>query len=274
MPLRANYHTHSTFCDGNDTAEDMLLSALDKGFRHLGFSGHMDPSIHMDWDAYTAEVLRLREVYGDRIDILLGVELDTISDPSCAPGAEYIVGSTHFIDVDGGRQHTIDHKAEITQELCRDLFGGDWYAMSRAYYETESKVVANTNCDFIGHFDLITRFNDQLHTLDETSEAYLGPAMECMEYLVSTGTPFEINCGAINRGRKAEPYPRPELLRFLHDLGGEIFINSDAHDAPLVDGCFDVAIARAIQAGFTHVNILAHNEFGRVERRQLALDTL
>ena len=44
---------------------------------------------------------------------------------------------------------------------------------------------------------------------------------------VEQGVPFEINCGGVNRGRKAELYPRHELLHALHDFGGEILINSD-----------------------------------------------
>ena len=88
------------------------------------------------------------------------------------------------------------------------------------------------------------------------------------------GMHFEINCGGVNRGRKAELYPRHELLHALHDFGGEILINSDAHQAEKLDGGFDVAIATAIECGFTHVNILAHDLAGGVEFRQLALDAL
>ena len=34
--LRANYHTHTTFCDGDNTVEEMVQRALDLGFLHLG----------------------------------------------------------------------------------------------------------------------------------------------------------------------------------------------------------------------------------------------
>ena len=61
-------------------------------------------------------------------------------------------------------------------------------------------MVENTECTFIGHFDLITRFNDILCVLDETSKAYLDPALEVMQALTETGTPFEINMGAFARG--------------------------------------------------------------------------
>ena len=59
--LRANFHTHTTFCDGTSTAEEMVAQALDLGFFALGFSGHMDPGVPMDWQAYSAEVTRLSE---------------------------------------------------------------------------------------------------------------------------------------------------------------------------------------------------------------------
>lgn len=273
--LRANYHTHTTFCDGDNTAEEMAVRALELGFDHLGFSGHMDEEIHMDWPAYVEEVSRLKQLCADRLDIICGVELDTLYDPACCPGAEYIIGSTHYLDVTpDGYSRAIDWSAEVSQRLCDDFFSGDWYAYCRSYYELEAQVVERTGCTFIGHFDLISRFNDQMQAFDETDPRYLTPVLETMEYLVSTDVPFEINCGAHNRGRKEELYPRRSLLKALSDFGGQILINSDAHQASCLNGSFDVAVQRAIECGFTHVNMLAHNAYGTLEMRQLALDTL
>ena len=70
--LKANYHTHTVLCDGKNTAEEMVKRALDLGFEHLGFSGHMDPGVHMDWPIYVAEVRRLQGIYGERLDLLRG----------------------------------------------------------------------------------------------------------------------------------------------------------------------------------------------------------
>lgn len=272
--LRANYHTHTTLCDGDDTPAAMAEEAARLGLLHLGFSGHMDPDVHMDWDAYVAEVSRLRAAWAGRLDILMGVELDNLYDPSCCPGAEYVIGSTHFLPVDSPVPMSVDSSPEQLVELCRTWYGGDWYALSRAYYEFEAQVGDRLHPTFVGHFDLVTRFNDQLHVLDETSPAYLGPALEAMEHLVGQGYPFEVNCGALNRGRKRELYPRMELLRALHDMGGEIFISADAHQKELLLGGFDVAVERALACGFTHVNVLAHDARGQVVAHQLALDTL
>ena len=58
--IKANYHTHTTFCDGKDTAEDIVKYAVSLGMTHLGFSGHMDPEIHMDFPLYSAEIGRMK----------------------------------------------------------------------------------------------------------------------------------------------------------------------------------------------------------------------
>ena len=314
--LKANYHTHTTFCDGSDAAEAVVQEALRKGFTHLGFSGHMDPGVSMDYAAYAQEICRLQVAYRDRIDILRGAELDNVYDPSCVTdaevhdsagampsalrmnmalpdalgtsageafgtlGAEYTIGSTHFVPVPGSSVWStpaafgthregsenwdligVDGDIGMLHDQCRQYYGGDFYALSADYYRFEAMVATRLHPTFIGHFDLITRFNDLSradggHFLDEMSERYLLPARRAMEALVPYGLPFEINCGAVNRGRKRELYPRPELLRHLHALGGEILISADAHQKELLDGGFEEAMELARWAGFTHTNLL------------------
>ena len=274
MALRANYHTHTTLCDGKNTPREMAEEAVRLGFTHLGYSGHMDADIHMDWETYRAEIARLREEYRGRLEILCGVELDTLYDPDCAPGAEYIIGSTHFLDVPSERPLSVDASPEDLRTLAKEFFGGDWLRLAKAYYGLEATVYDRTRCTFVGHFDLVTRFNDDLRVIDEDSPAYLGPALEAMERLVRQGLPFEINCGAVNRGRKKELYPNRRLLKALRGFGGEIVISSDAHEKGLLNGAFGAAVAAAVECGFTHTNILTGGGDRPVCWEQLALDTL
>ena len=261
--ILANYHTHSTFCDGSNTPEEMAEAALRRGFHTLGFSGHMDPDIHMDFPAYVQEIRRLQEKYAGKLEILLGVELDNVYDPHCAPEAEYIIGSTHFLDVPpiNGEYFSVDSSPENLKKLCDTYFGGDYYVLSAAYYDLEARVGERLHPTFVGHFDLVTRFNDLPkeeggHFLDEDDPAYYEPAMRAMERLVSEELPFEINCGAVNRNRKKYFYPHPRLLKHLHELGGEILISSDAHQRELIDGAFPEALAAAREAGFENINLL------------------
>ncbi len=285
--IKANYHTHSAFCDGRDTPEEILRYASSRGFTHLGFSGHMDPDIRMDFPAYLKEIRRLQKNRKkEEPDILAGVELDILYDRYSKPGegfpdaasicssAEYVIGSTHFLDVETDAPASIDSEPENIAMICGRYYSGDYYKMCRAYYDLESRVYDALHCTFIGHFDLITRFNDDLHFVDETDPRYLNPALEAMEHLAKQGVPFEINCGAVNRGRKKELYPHPLLLRSLKDFGGEIVLSSDAHQKELLCGAFDQAVSCAVSCGFTHTNILEHDPSGKVSWRQVALDAI
>ena len=38
--MKTNYHTHTIWCDGKNTVEEMILSAMEKGFDAIGFSSH------------------------------------------------------------------------------------------------------------------------------------------------------------------------------------------------------------------------------------------
>ena len=69
-----NFHTHTTYCDGKNTAEEMILAAINQGFTALGFSGHshtsIDPSYCMTTDEtrrYIDELKALREKYRKKV---------------------------------------------------------------------------------------------------------------------------------------------------------------------------------------------------------------
>ncbi len=269
--LRANYHTHTTLCDGKNTPAEMAEAAYRLGFEQLGFSGHMDPTYHMDFPAYLAEIGRLRAEYAGRMDILAGVELDQRWPAGDVAGAEYIIGSTHFLTGAGGEDAAVDWSFDRSETLCREVYGGDWYRMCAAYFEEEARVYERTGCHIVGHFDLIARFNHEHPAFDETDPRYLTPALAAMEHLAGAGCLFEINCGALNRGRRREPYPAMPLLKALKGFGAGIVITSDAHQAALLNAGFDEAMRRAMACGFTEVCLLAHDTDGRVERRRVSL---
>ena len=43
MTEKQNLHTHSSYCDGKDTPEELVLYAISAGFSSIGFSGHISP---------------------------------------------------------------------------------------------------------------------------------------------------------------------------------------------------------------------------------------
>ena len=81
--IKTNFHTHTTFCDGKNTAEEMVEAAIKKGFTHLGFSAHSytayDESCGLPlskMEEYKKEIYRLKKKYKDKIKIYCGIEYE------------------------------------------------------------------------------------------------------------------------------------------------------------------------------------------------------
>ncbi len=272
--INANFHTHSKCSDGADTPESIVLQALELGMTRLGFSDHIDPDPKVsikDFPEYLKECARLRDAYADRLEILIGAELDNMMPRSAAEGVEYIIGSTHYLAYGEDGAVPVDYMPEAMLSYCREHLGGDLYLLAKRYYELEAQLPERMNPTIIGHFDLIMRNLDKCEAFDSSDKRYRMPALETMEYLVSKAIPFEVNCGAVNRGARKDYYPDMFLLKKLRDFGGEIFINSDAHQKELLLGAFDGAVQAAVSCGFDHVNVLTREGSGQLHFKQIGL---
>lgn len=268
MKLRSNAHTHTIFCDGRNTVEEMVQEALRRNFVSLGFSIHSytpyepAPISYAREAEYRAEVRRVREKYRDRIEILLGIECDALFRREYAD-YEYRLDSTHWFIRDG-EYVCVDYSEERMLRWVKRLYDFDFYAYCRDYYSQCAEVCARSTAQFIGHIDVVTKYNEGFKYFDETDPRYLGPAKEAIECAVRRGIPLEMNTGAISRGCRTSPYPSLPLLRHIRELGGEIIVNSDAHSASGLETGFDICIERARQAGFDHVLRLRADGFEEV----------
>ena len=250
--LKANYHTHTSFCDGTNTPEEIVKKALEMNIEHLGFSSHVDISPVMDVPAYLCEVHRIQEKYRSQLDILCGGELDNMYLDRSPQGFDYLIGSVHHMKA-GNEILAIDWKEDIFLHLLNDHYDSDGYRLCRDYYRLVAETYGKGKCDWIGHYDLITRFNDRFHYIDENDRRYLNTAFEVLEYLVKEGLPLEINTKLADRGRI---YPGSAILKKLNELGGKIIFSSDAHRAEDLLHGFDEGIEHAKKCGFKQTNIL------------------
>ena len=237
-------HTHTTYSDGKCSAEEMILAAIGLGLKEIGISDHsytdFDESYCIkksDIPRYTAELSALKSKYAGQISVLCGVEQDLFSKESTAP-FDYAIGSSHYL-VAGGRYCPIDeHKEEFT-EICRVGFGGDYYALAKAYFRQVSDFADRADIQIIGHLDLITKFNEGGVLFDENDPRYLAAAEQCIDRLAAAGKTFEINTGAIARGYRTEPYPGRALLAYIREKGCPLLLSSDAHSAKTIAYAFD-----------------------------------
>lgn len=251
---RSNVHSHTTFSDGKNTAEEMVQAALALGFHTLGFSEH-GPA---DYDSaampaermgdYRAEILRLREKYAGRIHILLGLEHDWLS-PAAPDNLDYAIESVHYVQKDG-QLWCMDWTREKQEIAIREHYGGNPYALCRDYFRTVCESIVGTSADILGHIELIMKFNEARNLFDDADPRYLGPALECAELAAKSGRLVEVNTGAIARGYRTQPYPGAAMLRRVAECGGRIILTSDCHNRDHLDCAFAGAARLARACGF------------------------
>lgn len=263
---KANLHTHSVFSDGKNTPEEMLREALAHGFVTLGFSDHSQLECGKDWSLseqgekeYKAEIARLREVYKDRICVLLGIEQDILS-VSSPFGWDYVIGSVHMIPK-GGMYHPVDMDSEALKRAVNEFFGGDFYLFAKDYYALVAQLYQRTSCDIVGHFDLVTKFNEGNALFDENDPRYLKCAMEALDALMEKDVIFEINTGAISRGYRRTPYPAPIFLQRIAEKRGRVTFSSDCHRKEWLLTGHREALQYAKAAGLGSIAVRTHQGF-------------
>ena len=234
-----NYHTHTTYCDGKNSPEEMVLAAIGANMSQIGFSVHSPLPFATDWaikeerlDEYKNELFSLREKYKEQIKIYVGIEQDYFSENS-TDGFDYVIGSVHFI-YKNGEYLAIDISADEVKSNIKKHYGGDALAYCEDYYALVKDVYNKTKCQIIGHFDLVTKFNEKMPLIDTSAPRYKKAAREALSELVKSPAIFEINTGAISRGYRTCPYPQEEIMDEIADSGKPFVINSDSHSVETV----------------------------------------
>ncbi len=266
MRIRSNFHTHSTFCDGKNTPEEMVERAKQLGFIALGFTSHAFSPDGEDWCLlpereieYKKEIERLIYINKEEIDIFLGLEVDVFSEKTEFE-PQYIIGSSHYVKC-GGEYCGVDVSSDVAEDTVLRHFGGNWYKYIESYYETAAKAAEITHCDIVGHLDLVTKFNENSRFFDENDIRYRTAAIDALRYEAEKCNVFEVNTGAISRGYRKNPYPASFLLKEMKELGCEIVINSDAHSVEGLDCGFEMAAQIALDCGFKYHMVFNGEKF-------------
>ena len=264
--ILSDIHVHTTFCDGKNSAEEMLSEALRKGFVSLGFSGHSYTSFDGSWcmskegtEKYIAEILSLREKYAGKIEVLLGTERDFFSDED-SHEYDYVIGSSHYVKVKN-EYLTVDKSEAEQRRIIDEYFGSKPLDFVKAYYSQEAKIVEKTHCGVIGHFDLVTKFNEGGKLFDEDSAEYKRTVFEALETIVASRPFFEVNTGAITRGYRSRPYPADFVLEYVSAHGCGLVITSDCHRKALLGGSFAETEKHLREKGLNNIYILTGKGF-------------
>ncbi len=234
MKLPCDLHNHSNFSDGRNSMEEMVQAAVTAGLKTFGIS---DPSYTafdtsycmplQGYGRYNETIRYLKEKYRNQIDFLGGIEFDYYSD-IIPEGLDYVIGSVHYIKVNG-EYLPVDKSQQDLEQIVEKYFEGDCLAMCEVYYDTVSNIVEKTDCDIIGHFDLISKFNEGNRYFDEQADRYIQLWQKALDKLIGYGKCFEINYGAVNTGRRSIPYLSEPMQQYIRERNGRMIVSSDNH---------------------------------------------
>ena len=243
MPV-CDMHMHTRISsDADQSLENNVLSfcetAIKRGIKHIAFTEHYD--IIPDPGAITCDALEAKnaallakEKYGDRLDIMHGIELAHIHRPECAAegkrvldevNPDFVLGSLHIND-DGTDYYTMDFSQYSDEFLLSSL---DDYLSQIISFAKMCDFDSLAHCTYpLRYFHLHSR----LGIID--IKKYSEPYSELFRVLMKRGKSLEINSSTL-RGDYRQPLPCFELIKLYVDLGGKRFtLGSDGHHYDLV----------------------------------------
>ncbi|NYB75646.1 histidinol-phosphatase HisJ [Sedimentibacter hydroxybenzoicus DSM 7310] len=245
-----NLHTHTLYCDGKNSTEEMIQAAIKRGFDAIGISTHGPVPFASDWniqkeniEAYIEEVNLLKEKYKNEIKVYLGMEMDYI------PGAgfdeevkalinrlDYYIGSVHYLGkLNDGTMWTIDYNMDELSRGINESYNRNIRYAVEAYYNLVAEMAINYEPPIIGHIDLIKKLNRNNILFDENEAWYRQCIERCLNIIRYTSSAIEINTGGMARGYTEEQYPSTFILKSIEEKNIPVIINSDAHTADGID---------------------------------------
>ena len=261
--MLANYHTHTSFCDGKNTPEEIVLYAIEKGFTSIGFSGHGYTPFDLrycmkDTAGYIEEISRLKDKYGKKIEIYCGVEEDAFSYVNIE-SFDYIIGSSHYFNIDG-KYYPIDSNYDYFKK-CLKAFNYDVIKLAETYYSEFVSYISKRKPDIVGHFDVITKFDEIDSQLFLNNNDYLKIAQKYIKIAAEDDVIFEVNTGAMSRKIRKTPYLGENLLFVLKTKGSKVILSSDSHSVETLNYCFGEMEYMLKDIGFDCVYELYKGEF-------------
>ena len=215
-------HVHSTFShDGENDMEEICNKALDIGVQYLTFTEHVDfypfdeGYDYLDIEEYFKNIETLNNKYGDKIEILAGVEF---SEPHLYSEQLDKYNNLDF-DLIMGAVHWLGDTFVGNDEILNDYSVDEIFLR---YYNLLYKTVKNNNIDVVAHMDFPKRYLNYEYKNKMLIDKIL-------KEIVNKGIILEINSSSLRKGLTT-PMPSQWILeKYIQHGGRRVTIGSDSH---------------------------------------------
>ena len=258
MTILSDCHLHSHH-SGDSTApmEDMINQGISLGLKTMCFTEHNDfdfPGTEeepseiwiLNTDSYLYELIRLKEKYADRIELLFGVELGL--QPECFRKNAVYARSYDF-DFIIGSSHICHGKDPYYPAFFEGRSEKEAY---REYFESILENIRKfQNFDVYGHLDYVVRYGPNMDR-DYSYREHREILDSILTELIKNEKGIEINTSGIAKGMR-DFHPCMDIVKRYHELGGELItVGSDAHKPEQIAASFDRVSHFLQECGFRY----------------------
>ena len=266
-----NYHIHSIYCDGKDDLETIVLEAIHRGFKAIGFSSHcpmpVENNYSMKYDKlaqYCQEVRILKSKYRNLIQIYLGLEVDYIENV-ISPASpivlfqqlDYTIGSVRFLwGKEGNKVYKINSSSDVFMKAVKEGFHSNPASLIRTYFASIRRMVENSNPTIVADFDLILMHNNGYMVLDANTEFYQSEIDATLRVIKANNSILEVSTRGYYRGDANSFAPSESILLKALELNIPVTIGTNAHSKEELDSAMTNAYEYLRELGFTYVYAL------------------
>lgn len=248
IDLHTDSHVHTAWCNhASGSMEEYVRAAMARRLERVIFLEHLEEGIaytprtwltESDFDHYFSEGRRLRSVYGDAIEIGLGVEVGY--NPDCPQRIlerlvqrdwDRIGISYHFCRLPGEREH-LNLLSRKRSNLKLIAAHGPEKLLGH-YFDTLLEAVATIPGQVLCHLDAGLRHYPELR-LTENHHEQIG---RLLDQVKRRGMALEINTSGFDL--RQEPFPRSGVIARALDRQIPLVAGSDAHRPAEVGRHFD-----------------------------------
>lgn len=248
-------HNHTPLC--NHAVDKPILyaqKAIENKTKFFGFSDHapmnFDQAYRMKFSQmqdYEKEILQIKEILKDKIEILLAYEVDWLpgflDEKVLQRKVDYFIGSVHFLNSWG-----FDNPEYIGVWQNKNID-----EIYEKYFEAIFNLANSNKFDIVGHFDLIKIFDFK------PKKDIRILAQKALKAIKKADLVMELNSAGF-RKPCCELYPGVNLLEIMAELDIKITFSSDAHAANQVGLNGEKTQNLAKKFGFSEVAIFKNRD--------------
>ena len=252
--MKFDLHTHHERCGHADGGvADYIEAAIAKGLTVIGISDHSPYFAHPDdhpfpkvamrkseFPEYVAEVLRLKEKYKDRIEVLLGVESDFF--PKHAEAYRKVYEAYPF-DYIIGSVHQVDNVSIFNRNRWAKLTDKEQRETKERYYEQIGWSAKSGMFDILGHIDAMKAYYPAF------SDIQTDAVEQTLKIIGECDIAIEINTSGKMKAVGGW-YPADVMLEMARHYGVKVSFGSDAHTPERVGDDWDLVVKRLKEIGY------------------------